>query len=345
MKKIQLHIQALKTSAIIIFAISVFLLIIYSFFDKEHLVLEISILTLFLFTTIYFIFKVSVKRFTYSQLKKIYASTLFDTKTSLNKNDFESDFEDFLEKITEIVETKHLEIEKLHNREDFRKEFLGNVSHELKTPIFTAQGYILTLLEEDFKDPILRKKYLERANKSIDRLHYIVKDLDMISKLESGMDLNFESFNIIKLINDVFELLEIKAAKKNIILTFDKIYDFPILVKGDKKRIEQVLTNLISNAISYGKNKGETIVSVADFSKQTFLIKVSDNGIGISKTNVPRLFERFYRVDQSRSREQGGSGLGLAIVKHIVEAHQQQLFIESDMDKGSSFSFTLKKVI
>jgi len=233
----------------------------------------------------------------------------------------------------------------LHNIDDFRREFLGNVSHELKTPIFTAQGYLLTLLDDDFDDKILRKKYLERANKSVDRLNFIVKDLDMISNLESGMELNFESFNIIKLITEVFELLEIKAAKKNITLSFDKIYDHPILVKADKERMEQVLTNLISNSINYGKNDGQTTISVKLKNPHSFVIHVSDNGIGIKEIDIPRLFERFYRVDHSRSREQGGSGLGLAIVKHIVEAHQQKVFVKSVFDKGSSFSFTLDKVL
>ena len=165
--------------------------------------------------------------------------TPFEDEFSLHENPLETDFELFLKKFQNFAQTKHLEIEKLHNIDGFRREFLGNVSHELKTPIFTAQGYLLTLLDDDFKDKTLRKKYLERANKSIDRLNFIVKDLDMISNLESGMELNLESFNIIKLITEVFELLEIKAAKKNITLSFDKVYEYPIIVKADKERIEQ----------------------------------------------------------------------------------------------------------
>ncbi|MCK4562428.1 MAG: ATP-binding protein [Flavobacteriaceae bacterium] len=345
MKFIQLHKQALKTSGLIVLVLLVFVFITYTLFGFGYNLFNTSIFFIFLFFSIYFIFKISVKQFIYKQLKRVYKSTLFENEPSLNKDNLETDFEIFLERIKEFAQTKHQEIEKLHNIDDFRKEFLGNVSHELKTPIFTAQGYLLTLLDDDFDDKILRKKYLERANKSIDRLNYIVKDLDMISNLESGMELNFESFNIIKLITEVFELLEIKAAKKNIILSFDKIYDSPILVKADKERIEQVLTNLVSNSINYAENDGQTTVSVRLKTPNSFVINVSDNGIGIKEVDISRLFERFYRVDQSRSREQGGSGLGLAIVKHIIEAHQQQVFVKSKFDKGSTFSFTLDKVL
>ncbi len=345
MKFIQLHKQALKTTALIVFILLIFVFITSTLFGFDYNILNTSILFIFLFISIYFIFKISVKQFIYRQLKSVYKSTLFENEPSLNKDHLETNFESFLERIKEFAQTKHQEIEKLHNIDDFRREFLGNVSHELKTPIFTAQGYLLTLLDDDFDDKILRKKYLERANKSVDRLNFIVKDLDMISNLESGMELNFESFNIIKLITEVFELLEIKAAKKNITLSFDKIYDHPILVKADKERMEQVLTNLISNSINYGKNDGQTTISVKLKNPHSFVIHVSDNGIGIKEIDISRLFERFYRVDHSRSREQGGSGLGLAIVKHIVEAHQQKVFVKSVFDKGSSFSFTLDKVL
>lgn len=345
MKFILLHKQALKTSALIILILFFFVLITYYLFGFDYNLFEIMVFSIFLFISIYFIFKISVKRFIHRQLKRVYKSTLFENEPSLNKNNLETDFEKFLESVNEFAKIKHQEIEKLHNREDFRKEFLGNVSHELKTPIFTAQGYLLTLLDDDFNDKDLQKKYLQRANKSVERLNFIVKDLDMISKLESGMELNIESFNIVKLITDVYELLEIKAAKKNISLTFDKIYDSPILVNADKERIEQVLTNLISNSIDYGKINGQTTINIKLFKTNSFIINISDNGFGINKVDLPRLFERFYRVDQSRSRDQGGSGLGLAIVKHIIEAHQQQVFVKSKFDQGSTFSFTLEKVV
>lgn len=279
------------------------------------------------------------------QLRMVFGASIFNTEISLSQKNLEKDFDSLLKIIKEYAETKHLEIEKLHDRDDFRKDFLGDVSHELKTPIFTAQGYILTLLDESFKDKNLQKKYLERANKSIERLNFIVKDLDMISKLERGMELKLKSFNIIQLISEVFDILDIKARKKNISLTFNTVYEFPILVYADKERIEQVLINLISNSINYGKNNGIITVDVQTYSKDQFIINVSDDGVGIPEKEINRVFERFYRVDKSRSREQGGSGLGLAIVKHIIEAHGQQVFVKSTLGKGSTFSFTLNRVL
>ncbi len=344
MKFISLHKQAFITTAFIVILIAALLFSFY-YFDLNIDILSFVLLLLLAFVIIYFIIKISVKRFIYSQLKKIYRSSLFENELSFKNKNLETDFESFLKGFQEFTDRKHREIEKLNTRDDFRKEFLGDVSHELKTPLFTAQGYLLTLLDDSIDDKSIQKKYLERANKSIERLNFIVKDLDMIAKLESGMKLNNESFNIIKIINDVFEILDIKARKKNITLSFDSEYDFPLLVHGDSERIEQVLINLISNSISYGKNNGTTVVSVTSYSNKKMIITVSDNGIGIEKKHIPRLFERFYRVDKSRSREQGGSGLGLAIVKHIIEAHNQEVLVKSEPNKGSSFSFTLDKVI
>jgi two-component system phosphate regulon sensor histidine kinase PhoR len=253
------------------------------------------------------------------------------------------DFETFIESIKIFAENKHKEIEQLHNRDDFRREFIGDVSHELKTPLFTAQGYLLTVLDDTMEDPDLIKKYLERTNKSIERLSYIVKDLDMIAKLESGMKLEQTVFNVVRVIDEAFELFEMKASKKNITLAFKEPYDYPIMVKADKEKIEQVLINLFSNSIKYGKIDGTTLVSISTHSIHQIIIKVSDNGLGIDQKNLPRIFERFYRADKSRSRDQGGSGLGLAIVKHIVEAHDQEVSVESKIGKGSTFSFTLNK--
>ena len=345
MKLAELHKQAIKAALLIIAVLITLSSITYYFIGFANNIFIISLLILLFVLAIYFIFKISVKQFFYKQLKKVYEASLFEDEPMLKKDTFDADFESFLERIKKFAEKKHQEIEKLHNRDDFRRHFLGDVSHELKTPLFTAQGYLLTLLEGSIDSKKIQKKYLERANKSIERLNFIVKDLDMISKLESGMKLNYESFNIIKTINDVFEILEFKAEKKNISLNFDQAYEFPILVYGDNERIEQVLINLISNSINYGKINGITTVSIHSYSTNQFIIKVSDNGLGIDKKEIPRLFERFYRVDKSRSREQGGSGLGLAIVKHIVEAHDQKVFVESESGKGSDFSFTLNKVL
>lgn len=247
--------------------------------------------------------------------------------------------------IDKYAKDKKLEIETLKVREEYRKEFLGNVSHELKTPLFTVQGYLETLIDGAQNNPEIREKYLERANKGVERLIYIVRDLDMITKLEVGdLSLNVDAFDIVELVDSVFELLEMKAAKKRITLTFDMEYKNPIWVNGDKERIQQVLTNLIVNSIKYGREKGTTEVSIENLIKNKVIVRVTDNGEGIEKVNIPRLFERFYRVDKSGSRKEGGSGLGLAIVKHIIEAHDEKIYIESEFGVGSEFSFTLEKI-
>ena len=239
---------------------------------------------------------------------------------------------------------KKIEIEALKGREKYRKEFLGNVSHELKTPLFTVQGYILTLLDGAMDNKNIREKYLQRASKGVERLSYIVKDLDMITKLEVGdLSLNIEVFDIIALIKNVFDMFEIRATKKKQTLTFDTDYNIPIMVRADKERIQQVLANLVVNSLKYGSEKGTTEVSIENLIKNKVIIRVTDNGEGIEKSDLPRLFERFYRVDKSGSRKEGGSGLGLSIVKHIIEAHDEKIYIESEIGVGSEFSFTLEK--
>jgi two-component system phosphate regulon sensor histidine kinase PhoR len=277
-------------------------------------------------------------------VKKIYRDiSMLDIK-DVNKKNITTDMETLSKKVKKFAEDKRLEIETLQIREGYRREFLGNVSHELKTPLFTVQGYLLTLEDGAINDKTIRDKYLSRANDGVNRLIDIVTDLDMISKLESGyLNLNIEYFDIIKLIQKVFNLLEIESKKRKIILNFDKLYDTPILVNADLKRIEQVLINLIENSIKYGKKKGGTIVSVKNYTPDKFIVDITDNGEGIKQDHISRLFERFYRVDQSRSRAQGGSGLGLSIVKHIIEAHHQEVFVKSEWGKGSTFSFSLEK--
>lgn len=253
-----------------------------------------------------------------------------------------------METLTKEVElfarNKKLEIEALKIRENYRREFIGNVSHELKTPLFTVQGYIETLIDGALNDEKIREKYLKRAKKGVERLTYIIKDLDMITKLEVGeLHLEKETFDIIDLIENVFELLEMKASKNLISLTFNKKDQTPIWVKADKDRIQQVLSNLIVNSIKYGINKGTTELSIENLIMNKVLIRVADNGEGINNDEIPRLFERFYRVDKSGSREQGGSGLGLSIVKHILDAHSEKIYVESQIGIGSEFSFTLEK--
>jgi two-component system phosphate regulon sensor histidine kinase PhoR len=248
------------------------------------------------------------------------------------------------EEIEKFAQDKKVEIDTLKIREEYRKDFLGNVAHELKTPLFTVQGYILTLLDGALNDKKVSEKYLKRAGKAVERLIYIVKDLDLITKLEVGeLNLEKEKFDIIELIKNVFELLEMKAQKKHISLTFDMAYDKPIYVKGDAEKIQQVLTNLLVNSIKYGHANGTTEISVENLIKNKVIVRVTDNGEGIPKQHIPRLFERFYRVDQSGSRKEGGSGLGLSIVKHIIEAHGEKIYLESEVGVGSGFSFTLEK--
>ena len=234
-----------------------------------------------------------------------------------------------------------MEIELLKKEQDYRREFIGNLAHELKTPLFTVQGYVLTLLD-GVTDKKMRKKYLKQASKGIDRLNYIVKDLDLITKFESGIArLDQQSFNIVATIENVFELLEIQASEKKIVLRFDKEYPTPIKVYADEERIQQVLTNLIVNSLKYGVIRGVTEVSIQFLKENKILIRIADNGEGIDEEHLPRLFERFYRVDKTRNRNQGGSGLGLAIVKHIIEAHEEKIFVESEAKVGSEFSFSL----
>jgi two-component system phosphate regulon sensor histidine kinase PhoR len=285
-----------------------------------------------------------VERFIYRRVKKIYDDLTLLESTSLRQQPITTDMGTLTREIDKYARDKKLEIETLKVREEYRKEFMGNVSHELKTPLFTVQGYILTLLDGAMDDEKIRKKYLTRASKGVERLIYIIKDLDMITKLEVGdLSLNKENFDIVDLVRGVFELFEMKASKKKITLTFDMDYKAPIMVYGDKERIQQVLTNLVVNSIKYGREKGTTEVSIENLIKNKAIIRVTDNGEGIAKENISRLFERFYRVDKSGSRKEGGSGLGLSIVKHIIEAHEEKIYVESELGVGSEFSFTLEK--
>ncbi|MFK8059289.1 MAG: sensor histidine kinase [Polaribacter sp.] len=332
-------------SAIYLTLLSVVIASISYFFIVEHLGIStviISVLVLFIIS--FFIIQYRAEYFIYRRLKKIYEDvSILDVK-DLKSDSVTTDIDQLSKRMQKFVEGKRLEIKSLTERDSFRKDFLGNVAHELKTPLFTVQGYILTLIEGAVNDKDIRTKYLERANKGVERLVAVTKDLDMIAKLETdGLNLNIEVFNILELIQNVFDLFEMKAKKRNIILKFDRIYEFPVFVKGDIEKIEQVLINLVVNSIKYGEKGGTTIVAVDSYNDSKFLIKVVDNGEGIQQKHLPRLFERFYRVDQSRSREQGGSGLGLSIVKHIVEAHNETILLKSVYREGSEFSFTLEK--
>jgi two-component system phosphate regulon sensor histidine kinase PhoR len=332
-------------SAIYLTLLSVAIAAISYFFIEKNLgVGSVLSCILVLFIISFFVIQYRAEHFIYRRLKRIYEDVSILDVNDLRKESVTTDIDKLSKRMQTYVEGKGLEIKSLTERDSFRRDFLGNVAHELKTPLFTVQGYILTLLEGAINDKNIRLKYLERANKGVERLVAVTKDLDMIAKLETdGLKLNMEVFNILEIIQNVFDLFEMKAKKRNIILKFDRIYDFPVFVVGDIEKIEQVLINLVVNSIKYGKPNGTTIVAVDDYSKNKYVIRVIDNGEGIKTKYLPRLFERFYRVDQSRSREQGGSGLGLSIVKHIVEAHNQTVLIKSKFGTGSEFSLTMKK--
>jgi len=262
---------------------------------------------------------------------------------NLDVKPINSDLDDVTIELIKKLQDRTIEINTLKDQDTYRKEFLGNVSHELKTPLFTIQGYILTLLDGALKDKSVRDKYLKRAAKGVDRLINIVLDLDLITQFESGIKIvDKKKFDIVELIQNVFDLIEIESEKNNISLLYDKNYSNPIYVFADEERILQVLTNLLVNSLKYGVDGGRTEVSLVK-SDNKILIKVSDNGIGISSKHLPRLFERFYRVDATRSRKKGGSGLGLSIVKHIIEAHNENIYVESEFGKGTTFSFTLEQ--
>ena len=249
-----------------------------------------------------------------------------------------------LENFLTSYKTRLEEINILKDQENYRREFLGNVSHELKTPLFTIQGYILTLIEGALKDKKVRGKYLRRSAKGVDRLISIVKDLDLITQFESGIKtVDKTDFNIYELIENVYDLMEFESEKNNIKLLVNNENNTPVIVNADKERILQVLTNLVVNSIKYGKEGGYTKVKVEEYDKDRIIVRVKDNGEGIEDEHLPRLFERFYRIDKNRSRKKGGSGLGLSIVKHIIEAHQEQIFVESKIGQGTEFSFTLQK--
>lgn len=334
---------AIKTSLYITFFITLLLSVfLYAFYTINWVLILAFAMTCYLFSFI--VIQLRVERFIYKRVKKIYDDLTLLESASLTRGSITTDMGTLTKEIDKFARDKKLEIETLKVREKYRKEFLGNISHELKTPLFTVQGYILTLLDGAINDKNIRKKYLERANKGVERLSYIVKDLDMITKLETGdLSLNFEVFDIVELVNTVFDMFEMRALKKNITLTFDTDYTKPILVNADKERIQQVLANLFVNSIKYGKEKGTTEVSIENLIKNKVIVRVTDNGEGIEKKHLSRLFERFFRVDKTGNRKVGGSGLGLSIVKHIIEAHEEKIYVESEFSVGSEFSFTLEK--
>jgi two-component system phosphate regulon sensor histidine kinase PhoR len=293
---------------------------------------------LFTFFFSFYLLSSKIEKNIIEKVSAVY-NNLFPTTISSRSTD---NFDLLTSNLKKITNEKNTEIELLKQQENYRKEFIGNISHELKTPLFTIQGYVLTLLEGGVVDEKTRAKYLKQAAKGVDRLMYVIKDLDLITKIESGIEtLNRTAFDIRETLNNIFELLEIEGVRNNITLRMDKKYEDPIFVFADEERIQQVLTNLIINSVKYGIERGVTEISCERINETKLLVRVNDNGDGIDEEHLPRLFERFYRVDKTRNRNQGGSGLGLAIVKHIIEAHNERVFVESKIGVGSEFSFSL----
>lgn len=308
-------------------------------------------LTLFLITGLFsfIFFYYALEIFIYRKIKLIYKN-IHRLKTTrykssvFNKSNMTSDpISEVNQEVILWAKDQNAEIEELKKLESFRKEFLGNVSHELKTPIFNIQGYIHTLIDGAIDDPEVNVRFLQKAAKSVDRLCDLVEDLINISQLETGqLKMEMERFDIHAQVRDIFESLEMKAQERGITLNFKEGCDQPFFVYADKYRIRQVLVNLLVNSIKYGNDGGSTYCAFYDMD-ENILVEISDNGEGIEEKHLGRLFERFYRVDKSRSREAGGNGLGLAIVKHIIEAHGQTINVRSKTGAGTTFGFTLKK--
>ena len=293
------------------------------------------------FLVVYIIGNVYTRSFLYSKLKEISKDILPEKNISQTVT---TNMEELVTEIKDYDSKRKSEFSEMKKLESFRREFIGNLAHEIKTPLFTSQSYILTLLDGAIKDENVNIKYLKTASKAIDRLNLIVKDLDLITKIESGESiLNKNKFDIINLTENVFEMLEFTAKKKKIKLTVNKDKGLETKVIADKEKIEQVLTNLIDNSIKYGKDYGTTEIVIQSLNEDKIIVRVTDNGVGFKKENYTRIFERFFRVDRSGSRSAGGSGLGLAIVKHIIDAHDEKIYVESELGVGSEFSFTLEK--
>lgn len=338
------HISSLYLSGIIFIILLLTKLIRPELLGWE-IVLVTPILTLLISAVIFYHF---MENFIYRKIKLVFKS-IYETKsadeTKPSKPRINKDIIDYAEsEVIEWKKNKTKELKKKKKHEQFRKEFLGNVFHELKTPIFNMQGYLETLIDGGIKDEKINLKFLTKANKNVIRMAEIVDDLQMISNLEDGsFALSQEKFDITKLVIDVVDLMEVRARKKNINISIKEGCDKPYVVNGDREMIQQVLNNLIINSIKYGKDEGRTQIGIYDMNENV-LVEVSDNGIGIDQKHLSRIFERFYRVDKARSRELGGSGLGLSIVKHILEAHNQTINVRSAPGVGTTFGFTLKKI-
>ncbi|PCJ64081.1 MAG: two-component sensor histidine kinase [Bacteroidetes bacterium] len=298
-------------------------------------------------TLCFFIFNYLVREFIYDKIKLIYRSIYrFKTHDPKELKALDKKLNDPIEAVSKevlswMVENRK-EVAELKEQENYRRDFLGNVSHELKTPIHNIQGYIHTLLDGALNDESVNQLFLSKAAKSSDRLVELVNDLTRIGHLEGESSLTIEKIDLVKLAHEVLEMVEQQAQEKEIKIKFKKQNARIVTVQADRARIRQVMVNLMVNAIKYGKKGGKVTVGFYDLD-QNILTEITDNGEGIAEEHLSRLFERFYRTDRGRSRNEGGSGLGLAIVKHIIEAHKQTINVRSTVGVGSTFGFTLKK--
>ena len=299
------------------------------------------------FIVIYLLVNQILELFIYRKIKLIY-KLISHTKASKREEAFQKyvlprkGIDEVREDVENWAAQKADEIQQLQSNEQFRKEFLQNLSHEIKTPIFAIQGYLELLSDGAAEDPTLSKKFIGQAEANVQRLVGLLNDVDVITNLEINKDsILKQHFTIQDLITEVVQNLNVKLLKKNIQFQFKKGSELPIEVFADKNKIYQVLVNIFSNAVKYGKIDGEITASVYHLEDKKVLIEITDNGIGIEEAHIPRLFERFYRTDDARSREIGGSGLGLAICKHIIEAHNETLHVRSTLNVGTTIGFTL----
>lgn len=333
-------VQSLFISIILSFLLITSLLV-YNYFsddDIKHLLVLVIPLFVFSFLIVY----IYLEFYVFKKIKNLYRDLIPENNKEENSL-VSTSMDQLIDDLKKFSKESQTEIKSMQEKENFRRDFIGNLAHELKTPLFTSQSYILTLVDGALKDEKVNLKYLKIAEKAIERLIFIVKDLDLITKLESeGLKLEKSKFNIISLINNVFEMLELQASKKKITLALGS-KNIKVNVNGDQEKIHQVLTNLIENSVKYGRESGTTEVSVENIVENKVIVRITDNGNGIQKVHLKRLFERFFRIENSGSRSTGGSGLGLAIVKHIIDAHNEKIYVESDYGVGSEFSFTLEK--
>ena len=342
MNRVSILFSLILTSIIAILFCLIILFTKSVFFENSNNLFFLIFSLFLLFFIIMISTNILIGKFVKSKIEDLY-SAFNSSGIPIETDEVKKDSKKLIKSIQQFADDSNIKIKLMEQKENFRREFIGNLAHELKTPLFTVQGYVYTILDGLINSKKEIKSYLKKSLKGINRLEEIINDLDTITKIESGSaSLKITSFDLNELIIDVFDMLERKSKKKRISLTLENSGTVN-LVNADVKAIRQVLINLVENSLKYGIIKGSTEISIKNISDEKILVRVIDNGRGISKNHLPRVFERFYRVDENRSRSEGGSGLGLAIVKHIIEAHNQQIYVESTEAIGSEFAFTLNK--